>query len=203
MDLDAKKRDLNACRRYCDRAAELLADTREDAPGATKLLEKGFPIIDHRIRETLAEIREKTKAICEQKQDTPEEEFGKEIARQGNALYQVGDQIQLVKALINLDRMLSSQVQDPKIRELIEQARSELYVEDMLNLYNIILGIILGKSQGAKGELAKTINIENVNIPGDSDENSANKHLKIFLEIATLVVAVVAVLIAAFEAGIL
>jgi len=201
--LEAKKRDLNACRLYCDRAAQLLAETREDAPGATRLIEKGLPIIDHRIRETLAEIREKTNAVCKQTLDTPAEEFGKEIARQGKALCQVRDPIQLEKALINLDRTLSSQVKDPEIQELITQARSEPNVEDRLNLYNIIFGIILGKSHGATSGLVETINIQNVNVPAEKDEESKYKHLKPFLEIVGLIVAIIAVLIAAFEAGIL
>jgi len=195
MDFDAKKRDLNACRRYCDRAAELLADTREDAPGATKLIEKGFPIIDHRIRETLAEIREKTRAVCKQTLDTPAEEFGKEIARQGKALCLVRDPIQLDKALFNLDRTLTSQVKDPEIQELINQARSEPNVEDKLNLYNIILGIILGKSQKTKEGLAETVNIQNFNVSSDKEEKPWYRDRNALIAIAGVLVTALGVLV--------
>jgi len=195
MNLDVKKHHLNACRRYCDRAAELLADTREDAPGATKLIEKGIPIIDHRIRETLAEIREKTRAVCKQTLDTPAEEFGKEIARQGKALCQVRDPIQLNKALFNLDRTLSSQLKDPEIQELIEQARTEPNVEDKLNIYNIILGLILGKSQRTKEGLAETVNIQNFNVSSDKDEKPWYRDRNALIAIAGVLVAALGVLV--------
>lgn len=185
VDLDTKKHHLNACRLYCDRAAELLAETRDLAPDATKLIEKGIPIID---REILAEIQEKTKAICKQTLYTPAKEFGKEISRQGNALGQVRDPIQLEKALQILDRTLSSQVKDLEVIGLIEQARSEPYLEDRITIYNIIFGLILGKLQGTRAELAETINIQNFNVTAEKDEQPWYKDRKFLIGvlIATL-----------------
>ncbi len=52
-DFNAVKSNLNAYRRYCERAAELLETTEEKAPGATKLIKKGLPIIDQKIKEIL------------------------------------------------------------------------------------------------------------------------------------------------------
>ena len=64
-NLEARKRDLNAYRRYCDRAAALLDITEKEAPIATKVLRRGLPIIDQRIKEAFREIKEESKKICE------------------------------------------------------------------------------------------------------------------------------------------
>ena len=81
--LEAAKCDLNSYRRYCDRAAELLDETEEMAPGATRLIKRGLPIIDHRIKETIDEIQKTAKAICLQTRGTgtPFEPLGSEINR--------------------------------------------------------------------------------------------------------------------------
>jgi len=54
------KSDLNACMQYCNRAADLIDDAAEDAPGAAGILRRGIPIIGGRIRD----IQAKAKALC-------------------------------------------------------------------------------------------------------------------------------------------
>jgi len=75
MDLDGVKSDLRAYMRYCNRAAELLDNTEEHAPGATKLVKRGVLIIGQRIEGSIAEIQEKAKDICQLTRNTPAEEF--------------------------------------------------------------------------------------------------------------------------------
>jgi hypothetical protein len=50
IGLDRMKCDLNTYRRYCERAAELVQKTKEKASGTIKMLERGFLIIDKRIK---------------------------------------------------------------------------------------------------------------------------------------------------------
>jgi HEAT repeat protein len=75
QDFDAMKSDLNAYRRYCNRAFELLNTTEEKSPSASSLIRKGLPIIDERIKGIIAEIREKAKAACQQSRGTLTEEL--------------------------------------------------------------------------------------------------------------------------------
>ena len=65
------KRDLKAYKQYCDRAADILSTTEEQAPGATRLIRRGLPIIDQQIKEILAEIQEKTAAVCRETMGIP------------------------------------------------------------------------------------------------------------------------------------
>jgi predicted amidohydrolase/HEAT repeat protein len=85
-DLDAMKTDLNAYRRYCDRACELLDTTQEKAPGASSLIRKGLPIIDERIQGILGEIQEKAKTLCKKTQGTPLEPLGNETNQKAKLL---------------------------------------------------------------------------------------------------------------------
>jgi len=69
-DFDAMKSDLNTYRRYCDRAADLICDAAEGAPGAARILRRGLPIIDDRIKEIIREIQEKAEAVCRETRGT-------------------------------------------------------------------------------------------------------------------------------------
>lgn len=86
INLEGKKCELNAYRRYCDRATELLEITQERAPGATKLIRKGLPIINQKIKETLQEIEEKVKKFCKESKQTPFEEISRSAYKQVEGL---------------------------------------------------------------------------------------------------------------------
>jgi len=88
MDFSEIKLDLNTCRRYCERTAELLDVTFESAPIATELLGKGVPIISEKISKKL-EIQEKANAILEKTKGTPLESLGFELHEEANKLSQL------------------------------------------------------------------------------------------------------------------
>ncbi len=140
MDFNAIKCDLNAYRRYCERAADLLDETEEKAPGATKLIKKGLPIIDQRIKEIITEIQENAKALCKQTKNTQLEDLGKEVNRAGQTFPQIRDPIGLEKSFINLWTALSSicakmpEEERGEACELLKKAGDEPYIEDKLPL---------------------------------------------------------------------
>jgi len=144
-DLDDIKSDLNAYRRYCDRTVELLDETEDKAPGAAKLMRKGLPIIDERIKAILAEIQEKTEALCKETQSTSFEDLGKEVNRAGKELIMVKDPIGLEKAINNFQIVLSDichrmpEEERSGACELLEIAKTEQYLEDKIDLTNMIL----------------------------------------------------------------
>ena len=76
-DFGAMKSDLNTYRQYCDRAADLISDAAERAPGAAQVLRRGLPIIGERIRE----IQERAEALCRETRGTgtPYEPLGTEV----------------------------------------------------------------------------------------------------------------------------
>ena len=99
-DFDTVKSDLNAYRRYCERAAEMLDEVENKVPGATRLVRKGLPIIDERIKGIRSDIQEKTKALCRKTKGTPLEELGsetvisaRELATSDIKMYQVLEKI--------------------------------------------------------------------------------------------------------------
>ncbi len=96
-DFNEMKQDLNAYRRYCDRVAELLETMEDKAPGETKLIRKGLPIINERIKEILAEVKKKAKALCRQTNNTALESLGKDVFNAGQKLLNVRDPIGLEK----------------------------------------------------------------------------------------------------------
>jgi HEAT repeat protein len=80
-DFDTKKSELNSYRRYCDRAADLIGNAAEGAPGAARVLQRGLPIIDDRIKKIIREIQEKAEAVCRETRGTgtPYEPLGIEV----------------------------------------------------------------------------------------------------------------------------
>ena len=140
------KGDLKAYMRYCNRASDLLGEIEGDAPGATGLIRKGLPIIDQNIKDILAEIKKKTDDFCKETRDTPNEDIGTEIHKIGKELSNVRDPIGLEKSVDNLQMQLSEVCNrmplENKVEacKLLEKAKNEQFVEDKLNLLNIVIG---------------------------------------------------------------
>jgi hypothetical protein len=141
-DFNAIKFDLNVYRRYCDRACVLLDETEKNAPGASRLIKKGLPIIDERIKQILAEIQEKAKALCKQVQGTPFVDLGKELNKSGQNLLKIENPITLDKELCKINFGLSSlydRIPEEKrgdIIELLKESEKEEVIERRLNLIN-------------------------------------------------------------------
>jgi len=134
-----------AYRRYCDRTVELLDETEDKSQGAAKLVRRGLPIIDERIKAILVEIQEKTKALCIETKDSPLEDFGKEVNKIGQNLLSVRDPIGLEKSVNILEIALSDicnrmvGIEKGEACELLEREKNEHYIEDKLPLMSLIL----------------------------------------------------------------
>lgn len=156
MSFEDQKIILNACGRYCERAAELLQTTEDKAPLATKLIRKGLPIIDEKIKRIVTEVQERAKAFCKKTLDTPLEKLGKEVNRIGQDLLKIRDPIGLEKGFINLWTALSSicakmpEDERGEACELLKKAGDEPYIEDKLPLINMVLSKISSQISAAK-----------------------------------------------------
>jgi HEAT repeat protein len=171
-DFKDVKSDLNAYRRYCERACELLDTTEEKAPGASRLIRKGLPIIDERIGEIIADIQEKAKALSKQVNDTEFKEIGFQANNVGLELSKVIDPRGLERGvnqmLIPLSAMCKKMPKNEigEACELLEKIKQEQYVEDKLSLINLLLSkfssqmsevAIMGKSKTDERKILITL----------------------------------------------
>lgn len=108
-------------------------------------MRRGLPIIDEQIKAILAEIQEKTKALCKETKDSPLEDFGKEVNKIGRNLLRVRDPTGLEKSVNNLEIALSdicnrmAGIEKGEACELLEREKNEQYIEDKLPLMSLIL----------------------------------------------------------------
>ena len=139
--LEAAKCDLNSYRLYCDRAVELLDENKDAAPGATRLIRKGLPIIDQRIKELLKEIKDKSEEIC--KTGAPlEAELGCRIQKYAAcALEKTYNPIEVQKKvnqiLGDMDTW-SDSIQDLHLRKFTKGKLEEAKNEDIIGQLEII-----------------------------------------------------------------
>ncbi len=178
MDIEAMKHDLDAYRKYCERALDLLDITAEKAPGATKLIRRGLPIIDQKIKEIISEIQSNAEALCKQTKGTAIEDLGKEVYYQSQDLLQIRDPIGLEKGMLNMQTVLSiicakmPEEERGEARELLKKAGDELYIEDKLPLINMVLSKISSQISTAKNieVIEKRIDRVMVSLKSDRQE---------------------------------
>jgi len=145
-DMDDIKADLNGYRRYCDRACELLDSTEGRAPGATILVRRGLPVIDERIKRTIKEIQEKSKALCKKTKnaESPLEPLGIEINQYAGEL-STKDYLKSERTVPRIARVLGNYCKHlPEEKrgyacELIEEINDEEELSDKLNKIELIL----------------------------------------------------------------
>ncbi len=215
--LEAAKCDLNSYRRYCDRAAELLDQTEESAPWATKIIKRGLPIINQRIKNLLEGIRDKSEEIC--KTGTPQEaELGCKIQKHAaSALEKAYDELEVQK---KVNHMLgdidvwSDSIQDLHLRKYTKSKLEEAKNEDIIGQLSIIhilqVATMSGKNtpkyviEDSTVQIAEGVgNDQKINVSPDPEvENSQNtsenaKDNRPWYKDRNYLIAVVGVLIAA------
>ncbi len=75
-ELGIVKEYLRVYKQYCEHAADLLACSERDAPVASRIILKGLPIIDKKIRIIIKEIKDKAGNFCKSAKNTPFQEIG-------------------------------------------------------------------------------------------------------------------------------
>ena len=188
-DFNGLKCDFNAYRNYCERAAEMLDEVEGKTPSVARVLRKGIPLINERIKVILAEIQEKAKALCENAKDTSFENLGQEINRAGQCLAQIRDPLSLEKRVHAMQTALSAicarmpAEERGDACELLNRANDEQYIEDKLEMINMVLSKIPSQISGNKNNIVNisgNVNITNIDSTGDSI--NINNGLAISLE---------------------
>ena len=154
--LEAAKCDLNSYRRYCDRAAELLDETEESAPRATRLIKRGLPIIDHQIKELLKEIKDKSQEICKTG-DPLASELGCRIQKHAAAALETYNPREIQKEIEYILRRIglwSDSITDEKvkryIKDNIEDAANEEDIKRRLSVIRVLLEDIMSSKDTSK-----------------------------------------------------
>jgi len=142
--LDEIKTDLNAYRRYCDRTVELLDETENKAPGAVKLVRRGLPIVNDRIKAILDDIQNNSKELSQHTKDTVLEDLGTEININGQDLVRINNPIILDKRINKLQISLSAICAilpglEVEACELLKKANETLIVEDRIEVIDEVL----------------------------------------------------------------
>lgn len=193
-DFNTVKLDFNAYRRYCDRAAGLISSAEEGAPGAARVLQRGLPIIDDKIKETIREIQENTRAICKETRGTILEDLGIELNRQGDNLSKTQNPIEVdkkVDILLSILSKMYAQIPDGETDlacEMLEKAKNEPFTENRMDFMNIALAnmlphigdakmsIKIGKIENSTGVQIGVKNIQQIDGASDPSTAKSDKH---------------------------
>jgi len=142
MDLEAKKGELNFYRKYCEKAADLMAETEKTSPHATIILRKGLPILDRKLKSLLKEIQDKAKTACRESQGTDTQEIACAVSREVQK-WEIGSQEEMSWYVENLIFTLEANVpkapENQAIFSKIEQIREE---KVLVKQYAILCSII-------------------------------------------------------------
>ena len=154
-DLGAMKCDLDAYKRYCDQAGELLNDTEEKVPGATKVIRRGLPVISRRIKDLLEEIRDESDNIC--KTAGPKEAgIGCEVRKHATAASATDNPVEVDRELNYILRRFeiwSNSISDENERSYIKDTIADAKNEGILGKakdIRILLGELMKDRDSGK-----------------------------------------------------
>ncbi len=142
------KYDLNAYRRYCERAADLLSITEEKAPEATKLIRKGLPIINERIKELITEAIENSNILCYSTRGTEAEKYANPICKEIKEFTKIRNPIELEKRITglipNLNFLAENLPESERnfVNNKVGNIRKEIYLEDVFVHLNEIIVLV-------------------------------------------------------------
>jgi len=177
LDLSEMKSELNFYRKYCDHAAELMKETDEKAPFATKVLRKGLPILDKNLKELLEEIKEKAKTACKVSQGTTTEEIACAVNREVQK-WEIGNQEEMARYVENLIFSLKSKIPNiPENKNIYDRIDSLKNEKDLTRQYEIlpilislipqIVPEIRGTVKNAGGSMGTRENVSKTYTVGD------------------------------------
>ena len=142
MDLTTKKENIYLYRKYCENMDDIIKGTEKLAPSATRVIMKGLPILDRKLKELLEEIREKAEAAYQKSQGTRTEEIACAVSREVRK-WEISNQEEMTWYAENLILILESKIpHTPENKEILDMIESLKYERDVVKLYNVLPTII-------------------------------------------------------------
>jgi hypothetical protein len=145
LDLETKKGELDFYRKYCEQASELMRNTEETAPSATKVMKIGSLILDRKLKSFLEEIQEKAKTACRESKGTDAEEIARAVSREVQR-WEIGSQEEMTWNVENLIFALESSI--PKvpanqhILDRIQQIREQKDIPKQYGMVSVLIPLI-------------------------------------------------------------
>ena len=160
QNFETMKCDLNVYRQYCEHAIEIINTMEEKTPYAAKLIQKGLPIIEDRIKEQLNEIKELSEYLCKATNFTGTE-LGCKIRENAKSALEVANPIvieQKVNYILSDFKIWSQSIiyenERDYIQGLIEDAVNSEITEKLL-LIRTLLGRVLHFSNSSDEVMTK------------------------------------------------
>ena len=135
-DFGETKEHLRACRQHCDHTAELADNAREKSPVAAAAIERGIQIVGGRVKEIIAEIQEKAKALYKQTEDTPLEPLGLETNERAEQLS--NDNVQSLNAIMETVLKFCDYLPLEKKTPICKKIQMGINLDDKIEKVNII-----------------------------------------------------------------
>ncbi|AKB36458.1 hypothetical protein MSSAC_1868 [Methanosarcina siciliae C2J] len=143
--LEAKREKLDFYRKYCEKAAELMIDTEEVAPSATRVLKKGLPILDRKLKSLLEEIQEKAKTACRESKGTDTEEIAYAVSRKVQK-WEIGSQEEMTSYVESFIFTLESKIprlpENKHIFEMINESKNQKDLKKLFENTSELIDII-------------------------------------------------------------
>ena len=136
LDFDKTQKHLRACRLYCDHTAELADSTRGKSPVAAAAIMRGIPIVGVKVKEIIAEIKEKAKTLCKQTKDTPLEILGLETNERAKQLS--NDNVQSLNAILETVLKICDYLPFEKKTPICMKIQMGINLDDKTEKVNII-----------------------------------------------------------------
>jgi HEAT repeat protein len=145
IKLEAKIEKLDFYRKYCEKAAELMINTEEMAPSATRVLRKGLPILDRKLKSLLEEIQEKAKTACRESKGTDTEEITCAVSREVQK-WEIGSQEEMTWNIENLIFALESSIPrlptNQHIFDRIQEIREQKDIPKQCGMVSVLITLI-------------------------------------------------------------
>lgn len=143
QDFSEVKCDLNKVRQHCENAVEIMETTEKTAPGATRVIRKGYKIISKNISELIPEIKEKAKVACRRAMGTPAQDITCTINKEIQE-WQISDQKQMTQYVEKLISSLKLKIPAiPENQHIIEKIDEIRNIKDLSIQYEKVSDLIL------------------------------------------------------------
>ena len=201
QNLETMKCDLNTYRQYCEHAVEIIGTMEEKTPYIVKLIQRGLPIIDRKIKEQLNEIEEASEYLCKTV-DLTGSEIGCKIRKNVKLALEADNPIiidQIANYILSDFKIWSEEIKNKNerdyIQKLIKDAGGSEIAEKLLQIRTLI-GRVLHFSNSEEEEMSKykidrsVVNIyekdsnfiQNTFIGSEKDQQTSQSPFDIFFQ---------------------
>lgn len=145
IDTETMKNELKYFNECLEQAEKLMEETEKTTFLATKIMRKGPPILNRKLKSLLKEIQEKAKTACRESQGTPTQEIARTVCQEVQK-WEISDPTDMEEYIKDISFSLKGKVQNHPENEYllykIEVMRIETDLTKKFQLLSYIIGEI-------------------------------------------------------------